>query len=1040
MTLRKKTSLFIAIAFACLIACLLVISLTITREGFTDIEDKEIRRDVERALNIIDNEMAALDDTARDFAFSDDAYAFVRSGSKAYIRDNLREPAMTKLRVNYVLFVNTSGRIVFGKSYDLKNGGEIPFPRDLQEKMASDRLLTGHADPDNGVTGVMLLPDGPMLVSARPILTSDMTGPVRGTLIMATSLDHFKIRQFARITKLSLVVHPIDDEQMPPDIREVASSFSASTSMDVKRLNKNIIAGYALIRDIYGKPALILRIDQPRAVYKQSQTTVHYLFVSLIVIAVFFTLAAVLFMDKFVTKRLAKLSMDVKDVATASQFSKRVSASGSDELSHLAYDINGMLEKLEELERFKDEANEARYRAVVEDQTEFICRYLLNGAVTFANDACCRYFGIEKDNVIGLNMMDIVQEPQEAFHQRIAGFDPERPGQTRECQIRKGDGVHWLQWTDRAILDSDGMVVEFQSVGREITELKTAEKALHQVMKLEKLISSISSNFINLAPDEIDSGIHEALQMIGRHVGVERINLFLLSGDTGKIADAYEWCAEGIAPQAEECRDHGISELFPNYAAEIKGHEVIHIPRAADLSDAFHREKKFLAAYDIRSLVKIPMVSRGSLVGYLGLDSVRKEKAWSGEILDVLKIVGTIFVNALERKRTEETLRKTEKSLRQTQKMEAIGTLAGGIAHDFNNILSAVIGHTEMLLYGHRDAAVTRRLEQVLKACGRAKDLVNQILAFSHQQDQERKPIDIGIIVKEALKLLRSSIPSTVSILTDIPPVRHTVVADPTQIHQILMNLCSNAAHAMREKGGILKVTLERVDYDSEMSLSHKVNLKPGSYARLSVSDTGCGIGPAIIDRIFDPFFTTKKVGEGTGLGLSVVYGIVESHGGTITVYSELQKGTIFKVYLPLLPEIVPGQVVEETPMPSGSERILFVDDEEVLVAIGRDMLQTLGYDVVAKASSLEALSAFSAEPFRFDLVITDMTMPNMTGAELSHEIRRIRPDMPIIICTGFSELIDEKEAERLGIQKLLIKPLFMKNLAGVLREILDRN
>jgi len=254
------------------------------------------------------------------------------------------------------------------------------------------------------------------------------------------------------------------------------------------------------------------------------------------------------------------------------------------------------------------------------------------------------------------------------------------------------------------------------------------------------------------------------------------------------------------------------------------------------------------------------------------------------------------------------------------------------------------------------------------------------------------------------------------------------------------MNLCSNAAHAMREKGGVLKVGLERVDYNSETTLSHKVNLQPGSYARLSVSDTGCGISPAIIDRIFDPFFTTKKVGEGTGLGLSVVYGIAESHGGTITVYSEPGKGTIFKVYLPLLPEIAPRILVEEAPIPSGSERILFVDDEEVLVAIGQDMLQTLGYDIVAKTSSLEALNAFALEPSRFDLVITDMTMPNMTGVELSREIRRIRPDTPIIICTGFSELIDEKEAERLGIQRLLIKPLFLKNLAGVLREILDKN
>ncbi len=251
------------------------------------------------------------------------------------------------------------------------------------------------------------------------------------------------------------------------------------------------------------------------------------------------------------------------------------------------------------------------------------------------------------------------------------------------------------------------------------------------------------------------------------------------------------------------------------------------------------------------------------------------------------------------------------------------------------------------------------------------------------------------------------------------------------------MNLCSNASHAMRKKGGVLKIGLERVDYD-RLAILPNVNLKPGPYARLTVSDTGHGIDPAIMDRIFDPFFTTKKMGEGTGLGLAVVYGIAESHGGTITVYSELGKGTIFKVYLPLIEEIVPVKSIIEERIPIGNERILFVDDEEVLAAVGQDMLQTLGYDVVAKTSSSEALDAFISEPARYDLVISDMTMPNMNGIELSLEIRRIRPDIPIIICTGFSELINEDEARMLGIQKLLIKPIFLKNLAVVLREILD--
>ncbi|HUH65044.1 MAG TPA: response regulator [Syntrophales bacterium] len=383
-------------------------------------------------------------------------------------------------------------------------------------------------------------------------------------------------------------------------------------------------------------------------------------------------------------------------------------------------------------------------------------------------------------------------------------------------------------------------------------------------------------------------------------------------------------------------------------------------------------------------------------------------------------------------------MKKSEKGLLQAQKMEAIGTLAGGIAHDFNNILGAILGLTEMTLYESREASQKRRLEQVIGACDRARNLVNHILTFSRRGEQERRPVDIGIIVKESLKLLRASLPSTINIMSDIPQNSNTVFADPTQIHQIMMKLCTNAAYAMRERGGMLKIELEHVDIDTA-ALSSNPALKPGPYARLIVSDTGCGIDPAIIDRIFDPFFTTKKPGEGTGLGLSVVYGIVKSYGGAINVYSEPALGTTFKIYLPRIESAAPSESKSQGPIPRGEERILFVDDEEVLAEIGKEMVQSLGYVVAARTSSVEALKAFQAQPFRYDIIITDMTMPNMTGVELAREIHRIRADVPVIVCTGFSELINEREAGRLGIEKLLMKPLFLKDLALAIRDVLDR-
>jgi len=1039
MSLRKKTFIITGITFIVLIAILFIIPSIITKEGFTDIESKEIRKDVERALNVIENEKAVLDDTASDFAAWDETYAFVQNGNKAYVKANLRNSTFSKLKVNYILFVDISGRIIFGKSFDLKHGGETPFPQDLQEQMAANILLTKHANAEKSVTGVILLPDGPMILSSRPILTSEGMGPIRGTLIMGRNLDYFRVKQFAKMTNLSLVMYRIDDEQMPPDMKTINSSLSEDTRVILRPLNEDIIAGYAFVRDIFGKPALVLRVDQPRAIYKEGQSTIHYLLISLFIIAAVFSLVTIMLLEKSVLRRLTRLISDVRQIASVGNFSRRVSPIGRDELSNLAYEINGMLEKLEEAEKFKEETNEARYRAVVEDQTELICRYLPGGTITFVNDACCRYYNIDKSNFLRLNYSCLIPEEYEKFTERIASFSRQNPVTTAEYQVLTGEsGVRWQQWTDRAIFDHKGQVIELQSVGRDITDLKQAEGALKHLVELGNLLTIVSTNFINLAAEEIDIGINQALQKIGTLVGADRSKVFLYVDDGEKVCNTHEWCKEGIEPQIKDLQDVSVADVMPWAYERIMKHEILHIPRVADLLPEADSERRIFEARRIRSLIRVPMVSRGSLVGLLGFDSVHTEKRWSEDVITILQIVSSIFVNALERKRTEEALRKSEKGLRQAQKMEAIGTLAGGIAHDFNNILGAIIGLTEMTLYECREASQRRRLEQIIKACGRAKNLVNHILTFSRQSEQERKPVDIGIIVKETLKLLRASLPSTISISSDIKSNSNTVLADPTQLHQIMMNLCTNAAHAMREKGGIMNIGLEGVDIGS-MELSSTPGLRSGRYVRLLVSDTGQGIDPAVIDRIYDPFFTTKGPGEGTGLGLSVVYGIVKSYDGAINVYSEPGIGTTFKVYLPSIETSTATETKSIESIPGGKEHILFVDDEEILAEIGREMVQCLGYKVAARTSSIEALEAFRAQPARFDVVITDMTMPNMTGVELAREVHRIRPDIPIIICTGFSELINEAEAKRLGIQKFLMKPLFLKDLALAMRDVLDK-
>ncbi len=379
-----------------------------------------------------------------------------------------------------------------------------------------------------------------------------------------------------------------------------------------------------------------------------------------------------------------------------------------------------------------------------------------------------------------------------------------------------------------------------------------------------------------------------------------------------------------------------------------------------------------------------------------------------------------------------------EKRLAQAQKMESIGTLAGGIAHDFNNILSAVIGYTELSLIDiPKGSALQNNLQQVLKAGGRAKDLVRQILTFSRQHENELVPVKVSLIVNEALKLLRASLPTTIKMRHHIKSYL-AVLTDPTNIHQVLMNLCTNASFAMQEEGGVLEVSLSDVDLDADFAKQHP-DVKPGKFIRLIVSDTGYGMSPEVSERIFDPFFTTKKMGQGTGMGLSVVHGIVKSHGGTIIVESSPGKGSAFSVFLPAIESEETDQADQAQLVITGNERILFVDDEDFQADIGKRMLERLGYRVTAKTNSVEALDLFRQTPDEFDLVITDMTMPNMTGDVLAKKLISIRPDIPIIVCTGYSARINPDIIKEIGIKAMAMKPVVMKDIAQMIHRVLSR-
>jgi PAS domain S-box-containing protein len=637
--------------------------------------------------------------------------------------------------------------------------------------------------------------------------------------------------------------------------------------------------------------------------------------------------------------------------------------------------------------------SEKKYRTILDNIEDGYFEVDLKGNFTFFNDALCRLIGYSATAMAGMNNREYMDDEnaKKVFQTFNRVYETGKPTKGFDWEITKVDGSKsQVDASVSLIEDPEGNPIGFRGIARDVTKHKQSERALRESeAKYRQLV--------NHAP----AGIYEVDFLEGKFVSVND----LICEYTGYTRQ----------------------ELLTMSAFEIMTED---------------SQKKFLERLDkILKGQKVP-----SSIEF-------KIRAKSGRELCVLinsKIIygadgkpkgATAVVHDLtEQKQAEEEKKNLEYQLQQAQKMEAIGTLAGGIAHDFNNILSVIIGYTELILMnGDVNEEVRQNLKEIFSASKHARDMVKQILAFSRQNKQERKPIQVAHIVKEAIKMLRASLPATISIQQHIEKDTGVIEADPTQIHQVLMNLCTNAAHAIHEKDGVLEIHLGNVELDQKAAADIP-GLKTGSYLKLSVKDSGEGIDPKIQQQIFNPYFTTKEKGKGTGLGLAVVQGIVKSNNGAVTVESELGKGATFHVYLPTIKRKLTADEEIATPLPMGCEHILLVDDEQPLVEIGKQMLERLGYSVDMRTSSIEALELFRANPDRFDLVITDIVMPNMNGDRLAQKIIDIRNDIPVVLCTGYSEKFTRRNASEMGIQSFLMKPLVMRDLADTVRQALTAN
>lgn len=638
--------------------------------------------------------------------------------------------------------------------------------------------------------------------------------------------------------------------------------------------------------------------------------------------------------------------------------------------------------------------SEERYRLLVETSSDIIWTFDLSSMTfTYVSKSVERILGYSQDEATGDALEDTFLP--ETRKKVMAAFDRVASGKSESDRLlveaehlRKDGGAVWVEINAVLHRDGQGRPVFFTGVSRDIRDRKKAEEALRKSEeKYRSILESMEEGYFEM---DLAGNVTFFNDAAARILGYSRHELAGMSNR--------QYMDEKTAKKAFEVYNR-----------------VYRTGKPATLE--WELLKKDGSSCFVENSVSLLRDENGQPVGFRG-----------------------IARDVSERKKAEEEKEMLQSQLRRVQQMEAIGTLAGGIAHDFNNILSSVIGYTELAMDEVESGSlVQKNLSQVLAAGNRAKALVKQILTLARGEEQELMPMQVAPLVKETLKMLRSTIPTSIEVRQQISEEPLIVHADPTQIHQVIVNLATNARLAMVDESGVLEVRVEKVAFDESISRKYP-GMGPGNYVRIAVSDTGVGIPEQYLDKIFEPYFTTRKKETGTGLGLSIAHGIVKAHQGHITVYSEPGRGSTFHVYLPLAEMVRPASAaLEDGALPRGTECVLLVDDEQPIVEIQKLMLERLGYAVVARTSSVEALEAFRANPAKFDLLITDMTMPNMTGDQLAAAARRIRPDLPVILCTGFSQKLNGLPQD-LGIDSILMKPVDKTQIAQTVRAVLDKS
>lgn len=1098
MNIRKKAITIVGTIVMVLVVVLTTMSYIVVTSRFSRMETKGIEDQVFRVRNEFNNTITTLEGIAGDWASLNETYQFIKDNNPDFVDIHLVDSTFINMRLNFMLFFDNQAGLVHSRFFELQPDRFKVDERAVLEavRKQSTPSLLSHPHERSRVSGTLLVGSIPYLVASHPIVKSDFRGPIRGTLILGRALDANEAKRISVLTKTDVTFHCLDSTTLKLPIETIIPALKVSGGVYTAPISLNQMVGYNIISDLTGAPALILEVTAHREFFQYGLTTWRQNALAMLLFGLCFIMLLILVLDRAILNKLRDLASNVNEVAGAAHSIRRLDVRTSDEVGQLASCINTMLDSLQRYHALQLES-EKKYRAIVEDQTDLICRTDPSGRLTFVNGSFCRFFNKDADTLVGQPFLEILPDfpgdilAEEKSKDRMDVFEIVQH-KTRS----NGGEIRWLQWRVRSLSSSSGSGGN-QFVGQDITEQVTARKALEESEHyLRQLLDSISCGVMVVDIEshrvvDVNDAAASLFQRKRKDIVGNLCHQFVCTGESGNCP----------ALDRNQTIDHSQRTLLRSDGSllpilktvmrtERLGHryliesftDISNLKKAeADLRKSEERYRRFfeeditgdalvsadgiiidcnrafarIFGYDspeeITSL-DVAMFYASKSHRDMLLDRLQKEKKLQRIEIEFVhrdgrpihcigNLIGSFDATGRLTEITaylfDDTKRvQLEQDLRQAHKLEAIGTLAGGIAHDFNNILAGIMGYTEIALSELPDASPPAdRLKKVLIATNRAKELVQQILTFSRQSESDPRPVQLTPIIKEVLKLMRASLPTTIDIRQEY--LEHaTVIADPVQIHQVMMNLCANAGHAMKRMGGTLTITVAEEELGESFTDRHP-DMTPGTFVRISVEDTGEGIPLEVIDRIFDPFFTTKSKTEGTGLGLSVVHGIVSKLAGAISVTSS-SSGSRIDVYLPRAEVTFELPPKQSDTIPLGSETIVFIDDEEFQVDIGTQMLRSLGYRVMGFTDSLQGFNYITENADMVDLVISDMTMPRLTGLALARKLMDTLPHVPIVICSGFSDEISPDKAHALGISGYIAKPVLLMDLARKVREILD--